>query len=57
MQFIRKADTQTPTEGTRNVHSFRGPMKPAFLTWLIATKRRDARITRQYAHNVPTGTV
>jgi len=32
-------------------------MKPAFLTWLAAARRRDARIARQYEHSVPSGVV
>lgn len=32
-------------------------MKPAFLTWLAAERKRSARIARQYQHNVPHGIV
>jgi hypothetical protein len=32
-------------------------VKPAFLTWLAARRRRDARIAKQYKHNVPAGVV
>jgi hypothetical protein len=32
-------------------------MKPAFLTWLAAAKRRDERVAKQYKHNVPSGVV
>jgi len=32
-------------------------MKPAFLTWLSVIKRRDARIAKQYKHNLPAGVV
>jgi hypothetical protein len=28
-----------------------------FLTWFAAQKRRDARITKQYNHNMPAGIV
>jgi hypothetical protein len=32
-------------------------VKPAFLTWLAAVKRRDERVAKQYKHNVPSGVV
>lgn len=32
-------------------------MKPAFLTWLAAAKRRAARISKQFQHSVPAGIV
>jgi hypothetical protein len=32
-------------------------MKPAFLTWLFAKLKADARIERQYASNKPSGIV
>jgi hypothetical protein len=32
-------------------------VKPAFLTWLFAKKKADARIQNQYKSNLPTGIV
>jgi hypothetical protein len=32
-------------------------MTPAFIVWLKATAKRDARIKRQYASNLPKGIV
>jgi hypothetical protein len=32
-------------------------MSPAFLVWLQATTKRDARIRRQFASNKPKGIV
>jgi hypothetical protein len=32
-------------------------MKPAFLTWLFAKMKADARIERQYTSNKPSGIV
>ena len=32
-------------------------MSPAFIVWLKATTKRDARIKRQYASNLPKGIV
>jgi hypothetical protein len=30
-------------------------MSPVFLTWLTATRRRQARIAKQYSSNLPKG--
>lgn len=32
-------------------------MKTTFLTWLVATRKRDARIAKQYVSNIPKGIV
>jgi hypothetical protein len=32
-------------------------MKPAFLTWLFAKLKANARIEKQYASNIPKGIV
>jgi|LauGreDrversion4_2_1035121.scaffolds.fasta_scaffold89659_7 hypothetical protein len=32
-------------------------MKPAFLTWLFAQRKANARIAKQYRSNLPKGIV
>jgi hypothetical protein len=36
---------------------FGGTMKPAFLTWLFAKLKANARITKQYKSNKPSGII
>jgi hypothetical protein len=36
---------------------FGGTMKPAFLTWLFAKLKANARIEKQYTSNTPKGIV